>query len=75
MSALKSMSDYGHSFQLKVINSLLKERQFLLNIRDVIEVEFFEHIGVQFIVQKTLSYFDEFHFYLVLKHGFSMISF
>lgn len=58
---LKTLDSYGHSFQLKVINCLLKERQFLLNIRDVVDKEFFEHIGIQFIVEKTLSYFDEYH--------------
>lgn len=61
MSALKTLSEYGHSFQLKVINSLLKERQFLLNIRDTIEIDFFEHIGQKYIVENILSYFDKYH--------------
>lgn len=61
MSALKSLESYGHQFQLKVVNSLLKERQFLLNIRDVIEVEHFEHIGLRFVVEEILKYFDQYH--------------
>jgi len=61
MSALKTLSEYGHSFQLKVINSLLKERQFLLNIRDTIEIDFFEHIGQKYIVENILDYFDKYH--------------
>jgi len=61
MSALKSLSDYGYNFQLKVINSLLKERTFLLNIRDIIEVEYFDHIGDKWIVENILNYFDQFH--------------
>jgi hypothetical protein len=61
MSALKSLESYGHNFQLKVVNSLLKERQFLLNIRDVIEVEHFEHIGLRWIVEEILKYFDQYY--------------
>ena len=58
---LKTLESYGHSFQLKVINSLLKERQFLLNIRDTIETEFFEHLGHRYIVEQILDYFDKYH--------------
>lgn len=61
MSALKTLDSYGHTFQHKVINSLLKERVFLLNIRDVIEVDFFDHIGLKWIVEETLNYFDLYH--------------
>jgi len=61
MSALKSLESYGHNFQIKVVNSLLKERQFLLNIRDVIEVEHFEHMGLRWVVEETLKYFDLYH--------------
>lgn len=61
MSALTSLSEYGHSFQLKVINSLLKDRPFLLNIRDTIEIDFFEHIGQKYIVEHILEYFDKYH--------------
>jgi len=61
MSALKSLSDYGHGFQLKVINSLLKDRAFLLGVRDTIELDYFEHQGNRWIVEETLKYFDQFH--------------
>jgi replicative DNA helicase len=61
MTHLKSLSDYGLEFQIKVIHSLLKNRQFLLNIRDVIELEYFQHPGHYWIVEQTMKYFDLYH--------------
>lgn len=61
MTHLKTLSEYGIEFQQKVIHSLLKNRSFLLQIRDIIEIEYFDHIGNKFIVEQTLKYFDEFH--------------
>lgn len=61
MTHLKSLSEYGIEFQIKVIHSLLKNRQFLLNIRDVVELEFFTHPGHHWIVDNILKYFDKYH--------------
>lgn len=61
MTHLKSLSDYGIEFQTKVIHSLLKNRQFLMDIRDVLEVEFFQHPGHHWIVGEIKNYFDLYH--------------
>ena len=58
---LKSLSQYGPHFQVKVLNSLLKNKKFLLNIRDVIIPSFFENQAHQWIVKEALQYFDEYH--------------
>ena len=58
---LKSLSQYGPHFQVKVLNSLLKNKKFTLNIRDVILPSFFENQAHQWIVKETLQYFDEYH--------------
>jgi replicative DNA helicase len=58
---LKTLSQYGPHFQVKVINSLLKNKKFLLNIRDVIIPSYFENQAHQWLVKETLQYFDEFH--------------
>ena len=48
---LKSLSQYGPHFQVKVLNSLLKNKKFTLNIRDVILPSFFENQAHQWIVK------------------------
>jgi replicative DNA helicase len=58
---LKSLSQYGPHFQVKVIHSLLKNKKFILNIRDVIIPSYFENQAHQWLVKEALQYFDEFH--------------
>ena len=58
---LKSLSQYGPHFQVKVLNSLLKNKKFTLNIRDVILPKYFENQANQWIVKETLQYFEEYH--------------
>lgn len=61
MVAFSSMADYGPTFQIKVLSSLLKNKNFLLNVRDMIDETHFEHQGHKWIVNETLKYFDKFH--------------
>jgi len=58
---LKSLSQYGPHFQVKVLHSLLKNKKFILNIRDVIIPSYFENQAHQWLVKEALQYFDEFH--------------
>ncbi len=58
---LKSLSQYGPHFQVKVLHSLLKNKKFILNIRDVIIPSYFENQAHQWVVKETLGYFDQFH--------------
>lgn len=39
----------------------MKNRTFLLNIRDVIELDFFTHPGHHWVVDQILKYFDQYH--------------
>lgn len=55
------LSQFGLSFQLKVINQLLTNKEFLLNIRDTIQEEYFDNQSLQWIVTRTLKYFDYYH--------------
>jgi len=61
MVAFASLKDYGPSFQIKVINSLLKNKAFLLNVRDIIDDNHFEHPGHKWVLTETLKYFDKYH--------------
>ena len=61
MVAFASLKDYGPTFQVKVISSLLKNKTFLLNVRDITDEAHFEHPGIKWILTETLKYFDKFH--------------
>ena len=58
---LKRLEEYGPTFQVKVISSLLKNKAFLLNVRDITNESHFEHPGIKWILTETLKYFDKFH--------------
>jgi len=61
MVSFNKLSQYGLPFQLKVINQLLTNKEFLLNIRDTIQEEYFDNQSLQWIVTRTLKYFDHYH--------------
>jgi len=61
MVAFNKLSQYGLGFQIKVINSLLKNKKFILTIRDTITPNYFDNQAHQWLIQTTLSYFDKYH--------------
>ena len=61
MVAFQSLKDYGPTFQIKVISSLLKNKAFLLNVRDIIDESHFEHPGIKQTLTETIKYFDKYH--------------
>lgn len=58
---LKQLADYGTPFQRKVIGALMTDQKFVINVRDVIKLEYFNSQAHKWIVQKILDYFDAFH--------------
>ena len=61
VNSFNKLSQYGLPFQLKVINLLLTNKSFILNIRDTISPEYFDNQPLQWIVSQTLKYFDKYH--------------
>ena len=61
MAALKSLSQYGKGFQLKVLGSLLTDKKFLLDVRDVLHDDYFDSDAHKWIVSQIKSYFDKYH--------------
>jgi hypothetical protein len=58
---LQKLEEYGPTFQLKVISALLKNKAFLLNVRDIIDEEYFPHPGHKWILGELLRFFDSYH--------------
>lgn len=58
---LNVLSDYGKSFQIKVLGALLSDKKFLLDVSDTIKETYFNSSAHQWIVHEILKYFEEFH--------------
>ena len=67
MAALERLSEYGKSFQLKVLGSLLTDKKFILNVRDTLRVEYFDTDSHRWIVETILDYFDRYHTNITLE--------
>jgi len=61
MTTFSKLNQYGLNFQTKVISSLLKNKKFLLNIRDVITPDYFDNQAHQWLVETITKYFDKWH--------------
>ena len=58
---LQKLSQYGKGFQIKVLGSLLTDKAFLLQVRDVLHVDYFDADAHRWIVSEIIKYFDKYH--------------
>jgi len=58
---LQKLSQYGKPFQIKVLGSLLTDKAFLLNVRDVLQDDYFDADAHKWILQEIIGYFDKYH--------------
>tara|TARA_R110000796_G_C14555620_1_gene434309 strand:- start:152 stop:1513 length:1362 start_codon:yes stop_codon:yes gene_type:complete len=58
---LTSIDEYGPSFQMKVISSLLTHKEFLQNINDVLDDEYFSNPAHKWVINEILDYYEKYH--------------
>tara|TARA_R110000765_G_scaffold72852_3_gene142369 strand:- start:1924 stop:3285 length:1362 start_codon:yes stop_codon:yes gene_type:complete len=58
---LKSIDEYGPVFQMKVISSLLTHKEFLQNINDVLDDEYFSNPAHKWVINEILNYYEKYH--------------
>ena len=61
MAGLNQLQQYGISFQIKVMSSLLKHKEFLQNIHDILDTEMFDNPAHKWIVGEILRYHYKYH--------------
>jgi replicative DNA helicase len=61
LTTLQKLSTYGPVFQVKVLGALLTQRQFLINVIDSVDSEYFESSAHKWIVEYIQKYFSEYH--------------
>ena len=58
---LTNLNQYGTSFQIKVISSLLTHKEFLVNINDMLSENYFDNQAHKWIIKEILNYYDKYH--------------
>ncbi len=58
---LHNVDQYGHNFQIKVLASLLLNKEFLLNINEMITEEYFANPAHKWVVMQVKDYFSKYH--------------
>jgi replicative DNA helicase len=66
MTASK-LSDYGHSFQIKVLYSFLNKKEFIVKVSDLISPDLFESPAHKWIVKMALDYYEKYHTYPTME--------
>ena len=61
MTTLSKLNQYGPQFQSKVVGALLTQKNFLVNVSDSIDKEYFENQANQWIVGEIQKYFEKYH--------------
>jgi replicative DNA helicase len=61
MSTINTLHTYGPSFQIKVMSSLLKHKEFLQNIHDILNTDMFDNPAHKWIVGEILRYYYKYH--------------
>jgi len=61
MAVLSTLQSYGHGFQIKVLSSLLKNKEFIQNVNDVLDTNMFDSPAHKWIVAEALRYYYKYH--------------
>lgn len=61
MTTFGKLSEYGNVFQTKIIGALLTSKEFLLNISDSLDSEYFENSSHKWTVNYIIVYFEKYH--------------
>jgi replicative DNA helicase len=61
MTVLRSLHEYGQAFQIKVLSSLIRHKEFLQNIHDVLNPDEFDNPAHKWIVENVLKYYYKYH--------------
>jgi replicative DNA helicase len=63
---INKLSEYGHSFQIKILSSLLQDNKFLQNIVDILTPDYFDSEAHKWVIQFILEYFAKYKIYPTL---------
>ena len=53
------LTQFGHSFQIKIISALITDRDFLQQSADIVSPDYFDNDASKWIIRKTLGYYSK----------------
>ena len=54
------LTQFGHTFQLKIVSALITDRDFLQQSADIVSPDYFDNDASKWIIRKTLSYYNKY---------------
>ena len=57
---MDKLTDFGHTFQVKSIASLMKNQSFLEQIHDILDEKHYDSDSLKWIVKECKKYYDEY---------------
>ncbi len=54
------LTQFGHSFQIKIVSALITDRDFLQQSYDMVSPNYFDNDASKWIIKNTLTYFDKY---------------
>jgi replicative DNA helicase len=58
---LNTLAAYGTGFQVKVLSSLLKEKEFLRSVHDIVSEDYFDSPAHKWIINEVMRYYYAYH--------------
>lgn len=55
-----TLNKFGHSFQVKVLSSLITDRNFTAQVVDILESKYFDSESLKWLINGTFNYFKEY---------------
>lgn len=56
----EKLSDYGYSFQTKIVAAIMTDANFVSSVYDILELDFFNSESVKFLIDNGLNYFRQY---------------
>ena len=57
---MDNLKEYGYEFQIKVIAALITDRQFINDVRDIIDKSYFDSNALRWLCNSVISYYNEY---------------
>ena len=57
---MSKLTQFGHSFQVKVLSTLITDRDFLQQSADIVSPDYFDNDASKWIIKKTLGYYNKY---------------
>ena len=64
---IDKLSEFGKSFQIKVIYSLIHDVKFLQDIFDIVESAYFEREEHQWVVEQVITYYTDYKKCIIIR--------